>query len=147
MSLNSPKTYSGFSLMEALITLVVLSVGLLGVSAMVTNSVQFTDTAEMRSQSVMLAYDIADKIRANAENSVEYEIAVGEDIVDPPDCASASCSGDDLAESDVADWKNRLATNLPAGDGSAVIAADQATISVQWNDRGQVRSFSMVTAL
>ncbi|MDA1074953.1 MAG: type IV pilus modification protein PilV [Proteobacteria bacterium] len=146
MSLVKPYT-QGFSLMEALITLVVLSVGLLGVSAMVTNSVRFTDTAEMRSQSVMLAYDIADKMRANSDNTIDYTIDIGANVANSPDCSTNSCSGEDLADADLANWKARLANNLPAGDGSTVINADAASITIQWSDRGQLRTFNMVTAL
>jgi type IV pilus assembly protein PilV len=140
-SLNSNR---GFSLMECLIALFVLSVGLLGSSKMVGYSLQFTDTALIRTQSVTLAYALADRIRANHINFDGYDIDFAEVVAGPPDCAANPCSGANLVLADLADWKNQVAVMLPSGDGQSVITADNATVTVSWNDRGQAGNFSLV---
>ena len=146
MSLSTNRS-AGFSLIECLVALVILSIGLLGVSKMATNSLQFTDSASMRSQSVVLAYDLADKIRANEGNSGSYAIAMGDAVANPPDCETNNCSGGQLAQADLADWKNSLANVLPLGDGQSVVAPGTATITVSWNDRGQARNFPVAISL
>jgi prepilin-type N-terminal cleavage/methylation domain-containing protein len=64
---------SGFSLIEILISVVILTVGILGVSAMQTASL----SAEFKSRSldscVSLAFDAIDRIQANARNITEYQ--------------------------------------------------------------------------
>jgi type IV pilus assembly protein PilV len=146
MPLGSQRS-TGFSLIECLVALTVLSIGLLGVSKMVVNSLQFSDSALMQSQSVIMAYDLADKIRANEGNSSSYEIDLGEDVAQVPDCFANNCSGTQLAQADLADWKDNLSAALPLGDGQSVVAGNVATITVSWNDRGQARNFAIAITL
>ena len=68
-------------------------------------------------------------------------------IENPADCVAANCTGEQLAQADLAEWKANLAASLPLGNGQSVIAATNATITVQWNDRGQVRNFALVVTL
>ena len=134
----------GFSLIECLVALLMFSIGMLGTSKMVRHSVQFADTALIRSHSVTLAYDLADRIRANHSNFNGYTIAFAEVVAAPPDCEAAACSGADFVRADLADWKNKIAAVMPNGDGASVVTANNATVTVRWNDRGQVGNFSLV---
>lgn len=65
---------SGFSLIEILISVVILTVGILGVSAMQTASL----SAEFKSRSydscVSLAFAAIDRIQTNARNITEYQV-------------------------------------------------------------------------
>ena len=63
---------SGFSLLELLVTLVVLSIGLLGLGLMQTTGLGLTKTAYARTQAMMLASDIADRIRSNEASAANY---------------------------------------------------------------------------
>ncbi|HEX3897364.1 MAG TPA: type IV pilus modification protein PilV, partial [Rudaea sp.] len=66
------KTGSGFTLLELLVTLVVLSIGLLGLGLMQTTGLGLTKTAYARTQAMMLASDIADRVRANETYAANY---------------------------------------------------------------------------
>lgn len=57
---------TGFTLIEILVTVIVLSIGLLGLAGLQATSFKFNSTAYQRSQATSLAYDIADRIRAIA---------------------------------------------------------------------------------
>ena len=120
----------GFTLLEVLVAIVVLSIGLLGLAGLMASSVRNNHSAYQRTQAAWLAYDMVDRMRANRANAVaaanNYNVAIG--------AASAAAAG--LAKNDVDDWKTALGATLPAGDGSvAVTAATGATIVVvQWND-------------
>jgi type IV pilus assembly protein PilV len=131
---------AGFTLVEILVTLLIVSIGLLGIAALHSFSLRNNYDALLRSHASALASDIADRMRANVAairdgdemvaNS-EYEIDIGEDP-EPAEDASQ-------AEIDVDEWKQALADQLPTGDGS--IAIDEATgivtITVQWGERDQ----------
>ena len=76
-----PSANRGFTLIEVLIAATVLAVGLLGIGAMLVNSLQASRLALQRSQAVMLTADLAERIRANATAANAFALA--EDTVPP----------------------------------------------------------------
>ena len=66
------KNIHGFSLIEVLVALVVLSIGMLSVATLYVRGLQFSQTALVRSEAVQLAADMADRIRANTTATVAY---------------------------------------------------------------------------
>jgi type IV pilus assembly protein PilV len=137
---------AGFSLLEVLIALVILSVGLLGIAAMISSTIKANDSAYMRTQATALAYSIIDRMRTNqlAAQNGEYDIAVGTPAPGSSTVCNgngANCDSSTLAAFDLAQWKQALASSangLPDGDGSIVTAAvggvTTVTVTVQWND-------------
>ena len=108
----------GFSLLELLVTLVVLSIGLLGIGLMQTTNLGLTKTAYSRTQAMLLASDIADRIRAN-ENSAASYVTTSASTVSTPGCiAGSTCLGPALAASDIKDWSNRIISEFPSGTGT-----------------------------
>lgn len=146
ISAGRPADGSGFSLLEVLIALVVLSVGLLGIAAMISTSLKANDSAYMRSQATDLAYNMIDRMRVNRSIALAsgYDIAIGLPGVATSAsalsaCITASCNTTALAAFDLSQWKNDLGTLLPSGTGSigpTVVAGGVATVTVtvQWSD-------------
>lgn len=138
---------AGFTLIEVLIAVLVMSIGLLGIAALQTTTVQFNRGAYLRSQATSLAYDIADRMRANRTAALNGDYDV--DFADPaPDCAAAG--GDDVVEQDLSAWSMALACTLPLGNGEIDVADGIATISITWDEtRGQraAETFVMSTGL
>jgi type IV pilus assembly protein PilV len=128
--LTSREGQRGMTLIEALVALLILSIGLLGVAGLQMQALRSNHGAHLRSQATVLAHDIADRMRANRDAALAdpsaYNVAIG---VVPGGAA--------LADFDVVAWKQALADVLPAGDGAIVVdaATDIATITVQWTDR------------
>lgn len=144
-------TDSGYTLIEVLVAVVVLSIGLLGVGKMVLYAARANGSAYMRSEATEQAYAILDYMHANriAAATGNYDIAIG---VTPP--AGASCFGgapcttpSAIANYDLAQWKTQLAAVLPGGDGSVVTSTDAATqdhmvtVTIQWDDSVASGSF------
>ena len=129
----------GFTLIEVLVALVILSVGLLGLAGLQTTGIRNNHSANLRSQATIMAYDIADRIRANKENVDAYAIAIDGD----------SEGGSTIAESDMAEWLSNLSERLPSGDGSIEINAEIVTIQVQWIDSrdNDTTTFLMTTGI
>jgi type IV pilus assembly protein PilV len=124
-------TIGGFTLVEVLVTLVILSVGLLGVAALHTASLRNSLDSALRSQASALAADIADRMRGNRNAALagSYDIAIGS--------TRTVVSGSPLVDRDINAWKTSLAQILPAGDGSIVRTGDVFTITVQWGERAR----------
>ena len=57
----------GISMVEALVALVVIAVGMLGIAGLYLSSLQASRSAKLRSYAVELASSIADRIRANRD--------------------------------------------------------------------------------
>jgi type IV pilus assembly protein PilV len=110
----------GFSLLELLVTLVVLSIGLLGIGLMQTTNLGLTKTAFSRTQAMLLASDIADRIRANENFASSYVTTTNA----TPSCIGGStCLGAALAAADIQDWSNRIVAEFPSGTGKILDAA------------------------
>ena len=122
----------GMTLIEVLIALLVLSIGILGLATLQTASLNFNAGASQRTQATVLAYDMADKMRANrtAAQAGAYDIAFENPA---PTCAAPSAAGT-VAAQDISTWRMALACRLPQATGSIVRAGTQVTLTVQWDD-------------
>lgn len=112
---------SGATLIEILITVLVLGLGLLGVGALQTRSIQANHDAAMYSRAAFLASDISERMRANPAGvrARGYEHALNSAVSSGTDCATRSCTPAQLASYDMEQWlKLRVQTELPEGDAS-----------------------------
>lgn len=132
--INAPQ--HGFSLVEVLIALAVLSIGLLGLAALQTVSLKAGHDSYQRTQATMLAYDIVDRMRANPVglaagkyNSVTVSTNPGS-----TDCVSASCTTDQIADYDIRSWHSILAAKLSQGQGTISTSGTTRTITVLWSE-------------
>jgi type IV pilus assembly protein PilV len=136
----NPRPQFGFTLVEVLVALVVLSVGLLGMAKMVMVSSHSNDSAYLRSQATSLGYQALDAMRANLGSSTAggYLTALNVMPAAPgTNCGAGYCTNPQLGAWDVWAWKTQLAAALPAGTGSIVTTATfpvTATVVVQWDD-------------
>lgn len=143
----------GFSLVEVLVALFVLAIGVLGVVGLQVVGLQNNTDALNRTQAVLLANGILDRIRANP--GAVYTIGVNEP---PPqgavDCMTTSCTPQQISDFDIVLWKCALGrfsddgacqgfTNTPAlpdGDGNIVRVNNSGiityTVQITWNQVG-----------
>jgi len=138
------RTMKGFGLIEVLVSMLLLGIGILGMLGLQLNAMKFNQTAAYRTQATFLAYDIADRMRANAPQAIAGSYNIG--------MTSAAPSGASIADTDLRDWKNALATHLPAGNGSvARSSAGLYTVIVQWDETKiggvDARQFAVITRL
>ena len=137
------KKNQGFTLIEVLITVVVLAVGLLGLAGLQTYSLKHNQTAYYRSQATQLAYDMADRMRANiadaskGNNSV-YITTSPSSSVSQAGCTAVagSCIPAEMAENDLFEWYTSLTNILPGSNAIGTISFNDPlfSISIQWDD-------------
>ena len=144
----------GFSLIEVLVALLVLSIGLLGLAALQTTSLKYNTDSYTRTQATLLAYDIIDRMRSNlkgvdagnynvtsstaATKISSYNSCKGSATGCGCDLSGANCSASNLALFDIGEWYEGLAATLPeASTYPATISATSRTVTVtiQWKDR------------
>ncbi|VAX07176.1 hypothetical protein MNBD_GAMMA26-1448 [hydrothermal vent metagenome] len=161
--LSKADTNAGFTLIEVLVTLVILGVGLLGMAGMQMTGLQSNQGAYLRSQANFIATDVADRLRANSSELDEYDgFTVDIEAVVLPtsqDCETAmvSCNLDEVADYDMFRWNAMVSDLLPPvidvdGDNELVInitaAADgkssEANILIRWTSMGETVELPMV---
>lgn len=134
---------AGFTLVEVMVTLVVLSIGLLGLGGLQLVGVQNTQGAYQRTQAAFLASDIIDRMRGNPVATVagDYDLGLAEDASGFALCfgAAADCSPLELARHDLRSWRSALDNYLGAGNGTVQTAAlatggTQVDVTIQWLD-------------
>lgn len=140
----------GFSLIEVLVSILVLSLGVIGAAAMQLTGLRTTQQSGYQSVALQLASELADKMRANDSQmkqidganpflAIDYKSAEQGEPASPGSCYGISCSGAELAEFDIYEWKKRIKAGLPAG--RAVVCRDaapwdSANGSLRWSCNG-----------
>lgn len=122
MKAGSQGAQQGMTLVEVLVALVILGVGLLGAAALQLNALKYTDSARMTSQASFIAYDMMDRIRANA--AADYSIA-------PPASGNPGVTRDQ----DLFDFNTNIVSALGASaTGSITVHQRVYTITITWDD-------------
>jgi type IV pilus assembly protein PilV len=142
-NIDYPYLSRGFSMIEVLVAVIVLSIGLLGLAGLQSVGLAHNQSASLRSTASIMAYGILDSMRAN--RLIADEGGYNHTLGDPAPV------GTTIPEQDVGAWINELEDRLPAGTGAIDIdAAGRITITIQWDDsRGElpVQQFVMTTRL
>lgn len=119
---------SGFSLIEVLVAVLVVSIGLLGVVGLQLVALKHNTNAMYRGQAANLAYDVIDRARANPDQS--YALALGDDPTGP-DCEGGGCTPSQLRDYDLEQWITSVQNTID-GDGEVVVNGDIITVTLQW---------------
>jgi len=169
MSLKSFKStalhsrhHVGFTLIEVLVTVVVVSIGLLGLAGLQINGLRANVSSEARSKATLLASDIIERMRANplgvANNSYANinTAAIGCAVQPDPFCSNtngataASCDATEMASFDAWVWacgmptagtvRGGISNQLNQGTGTVVcdtapcLPGSTYTVTVNWSE-------------
>ncbi|MFQ5642395.1 MAG: type IV pilus modification protein PilV [Thiogranum sp.] len=122
----------GFTLVEVLVAMLVLSIGLLGVAGLQATSMRNNADASMQTRASYIASDMADRMRANSGVASAY--LTTSPSAASGSCQSSTCSASEIVENDLAEW-NQLLASLPAGQGTISDAGNGLfTITVRWDE-------------
>lgn len=148
---------NGFSLIEVMLAILIMSLGLLGVASTLLVSLRSASSNYLKQQAVQYTYDITDRMRANAgvaddpSSANPYITALSESSASTPspNCSAAPCNATQMAAYDVWQWKTLLKRNLPGGLGQVKVtpagpAANLArvVVTVEWSDEPVQTSFN-----
>lgn len=137
------KSARGFTLVEALVAMLVLSLGLLGAWALQIVSLQGHADAARRAFATELARDLAERIRANPAGAAHYDTR--HDIPQDAACVTGTaCDATELAVADLAQFQGRAQALFPGEESPAIVhfepaigsaAADRFVITLRWRGR------------
>ncbi len=119
---------SGFSLLEVLVTMVIIAVGLMGFAAMMVNSMKNNRLAMQRSMATFYAYDIIDCMRVNRQGMTAGSYT--RDFISAIPTAGAS-----VAATDLYFWLTSLSAALPSGAADIKISGSETvTVQIRWSE-------------
>ena len=159
--MNTPKNISrnqaGASMIEVLVTLIILMVGLLGLAGLQLQAQRSEMESYQRVQALILLQDMVGRINTNRSVASCYATtalapdymgtnAAGTAAVAAPACAAGTADQNARATQDMSDWSNLLYGAAEAGNtgamlgGRGCVAFDAATgagmVSVAWQGLG-----------
>jgi type IV pilus assembly protein PilV len=117
----------GASMIEVLITMIVVALGLLGHASLIAVSAKDNNTAYMRSQATLLAHDILERLRLNPVKAKagDFNIAIG----------TAPDNDTNIENIELNNWRDNINQALPGGTGSvSVDGAGNTTIVIRWDE-------------
>jgi len=141
---GAPQRQRGFSLVEVLIALVIMSVGMLGIAGLFVQSMQAGRTSMFRHHAVTLAGDVADRIRANPTAGAVY---MGGGVDAGCVAQGVDCSEPEMATHDIFLWAQQATDTLP--NGQIEITFDGAVlpptygIKVSWDEPGEILDYTI----
>jgi type IV pilus assembly protein PilV len=157
---------SGFTLLEVMVAIVVLSLGLLGLAGLQAATLRNNQIAYYRAIAIQQTYDMADRIRANQAGVCPRPPNTAGACIQPseyrnltasvpadPDCVTNTCSPAQIAVADHSQWNNNNARMLPGGvgtvvceDGAVGAGCTAATgnwvfrVTISWNENTEAGS-------
>ena len=144
-----PYAQSGFSLIEALVAFLILSIGMLGIASLQTMSSKAGHTATLRAVAVMKADEILESMRANPTVLASYSAGTGDNGTDngcsQTGTPASVCTPAQQAADDIFRWKRSLTDALPnnaQSTASVVVTApvppetlSNIVVTINWGER------------
>ncbi|KTC65514.1 pre-pilin leader sequence (pilV) (plasmid) [Legionella adelaidensis] len=126
------KLQQGFSLLEVLISVVILAIGLLGIASLQVNMIRYNHSAQLRSIAIAQAESMLDRMRANytGVKSGLYNSLSG--IPSLPSCTN--CTAAESALRDLNLWNTTNSKLLPSGQGTVTKNGNHYVVTVRWDN-------------
>ncbi len=145
---------SGFTLLESLLALFVLTIGILGVAGMQMQGMRAGTVAMQRMQAVSFAEELLERIRANPAGVADYAGGASQ-----YDCTSGTvCTAAEMAADDLDVWEKSVLSVMPGASSTSITVASIddplidpddlgriINIDITWVDRGDSYTLSTTT--
>src|SRR4051812_22872137 len=124
VSRSSPE--GGFTMVEVLVAIVILSIGILGAVGMQVSAIRMNKEVRYQATALTLARELAEKMRGNKDVAIQTTAAanpfllnttLGSTAPSAPgtNCYTGQCTAPiDIAKWDVYDWQLRMLASLPS---------------------------------
>jgi len=144
----------GFSLLEILIAIVVLSVGLLGLVGLQSSALQMNSSATSRSIATDYANAMIDKVRTNNKGAKEGNYSVSAANGGTQLSSGGTINPSDYAYKDTTNWLRSLKRSIPNAQVQSCRTADGTKcaqngnyfmVCIRWGDTSNPKVFEANT--
>ncbi len=147
MKLNKLNAQAGASMVEIVVTIIIIAIGLLGVASLQANTMRYLKVANQRTEATQAAYDLSERMRANGQGVrdpasgatsytylTDYATTVAS-LPAMPTCAASRCTAAEVAAIDINEWQRGLANRLVDGAGYVVpVLPTGYDVIVMWKE-------------
>lgn len=144
----------GMSLIEVLISIVIIAIALFGTAALQLSAMRLGQGGVLRSHAVFLAQDIAERMDGNTAAAITGAYAVAATGTAPAidvTCQTGACTQAQLAAYDISQWANTVSTTLPQSTWSVTntVTGNPSTyvIVISWIDRRTKTGDTTISAI
>jgi type IV pilus assembly protein PilV len=135
------KQNGGFTLIEVLVSVVIISIGLLGMASLMITSLKQSNAEVMQTQAMQSGASMIEKLRSLPNVSF---VSSFDSIPSPVDCEESDCSTESMRDYYIREWKCLLGNYvekcnidadlvvLPEGDAKIVSDNGLITITIKW---------------
>lgn len=150
--LPNSKLSSGFTLLEILVSLLILTIGIVSFALLQVESLRTTHNAMQRTKAIHFANDMMERISANTVGITDYDSVAG---TAPAACSATAaipidCTAVQIANYDVWEWSQALQDgNSGIANGTGEITVTNATspynvsIAIAWSDRDEDSTYTL----
>lgn len=147
MKPNTPKNQQGATLIEVLVTMVIVAIGLFGAAGLQLASIRYDQTAHLRTQALFELQQIRERMNANVDGIAAGGYLAAEAYASAgtapaaPGCGLTglpNCTAALAAQRDMRQWRLDLASDLPGGRGAIYAVTDYPSardVIVMWNEK------------
>ncbi len=166
MTIRNKQKTAGFTLLETLITVIVMAFGIIGVASMQIKSQQFNRSAYFETQAVFYAHDMLERMRSNSAGQADGHYDKPSPTKHAACYTTTGCSTLEMAQNDMNEWAgtdtDSLVTKLPGGAGMVCLdstpddgtpttpacdsAGDIYAIKIWWSDADEATRRTVITA-
>jgi len=143
---------SGFSLLEMMIAVLIMSFGVVGAALLMAATVQYNKTTQYQMVAQQIANQLAESMRANTDGFMADAYAKADtysssiSAASIPSCAvSSACTISEIANIDKTKTANTLIQSLPGGDFNVQRTDSRADIWIMWLEPSTAASLSFGT--
>jgi type IV pilus assembly protein PilV len=151
--MHTKSSQSGATLIEILVAVLILSFGMIGMSALQIRALQGNQSSVQRSQATMLNYLIMDAMRADRESAKGGFYNTNSTFV----CGASGISGTGLPKDNLRHWLSSAETALGATSTNSTcgfVSCDgsyRCTVRLRWDDSkaggGSEQAIELVSVL
>jgi len=126
----------GDTMIEVLVTIIVIAVGVLGAAALQVTTLKNLSSSHSATVAALVAEDLTERMRANPAATLADDYVHNAAPAAFPDCAANSCNEAQLAAYDMGTWWNQMTAVLPAASGQVTRNPGTNTfvVTVRWDE-------------
>jgi type IV pilus assembly protein PilV len=138
------RTQRGVTMLEVLVTLLIITIWLLATAGVQSTSLKLTKASQFRTNAVMLVSDLSERMESNRASAAAGSYACADTAAcldtSASSCVGTSCSAANLKAFDLAEWGSRVKAAMPSGVTATITfnggTPPSYTITLGWTDRG-----------
>ncbi len=145
MPIQSSRRQRGSTLIESMVSLVILAIAVVGMLGVQVRTLMETNTAAGRTQAMLLINDLSERIKANPGGYQALSLYEFTDArtIGSTDCTGTACNAAALAEYDMDQWQGNFQATMPGAKVATFVSSDNSATTTGTRQLGVLIGWTM----